>query len=191
MIAHDLVERSERFVHQQQRWLERQRARDRSALLHAAGKLPWIFALEAGKVDQLEILRDALAPLRGIETHDLQRQHHVALDGTPGIKRGGLEDVAVVALHARLLGRDAVDQDGPGGGTLEVGDDAQQRGLAAAGWADEGDEIAFGNIEVDVRERLDLAVRRLEGQRYAARADRERSGLGDAGWLVRSSHGFD
>src|SRR5580698_11359648 len=123
MIAHDLVESAERLVHQQQRRLEGQSARDRRALLHAAGKLPRIFALEAGQIDELEILRDALAALRGAEAHDLERQHHVALDGAPRIKRRRLEDVAVVALHARLFGRHAVDQNGPGGGTFEVGDD--------------------------------------------------------------------
>ena len=107
------------------------------------------------------------ATLRGIESHDLERQHHVALDRAPRIKRGRLEDVAVVPLHARCFRRNSIDQDRPGGGTLEVGDDAQQRGLAAARWADEGDEIALSNIEVDVRQCLDLAVRRLEGQRDA------------------------
>ena len=55
MVAHDLVERAERLVHQQQRRIERQRAGDRGALLHAAGQLPGKFALEARKIDQLEI----------------------------------------------------------------------------------------------------------------------------------------
>src|SRR5271155_1240181 len=58
MIAHDFVERAERLVHQEQRRLEGQRARDRSTLLHAAGQLPRIFALEAGEVDETEITFD-------------------------------------------------------------------------------------------------------------------------------------
>jgi len=37
-------------------------------------------------------------------------------------------------------------------------------------------EIAFGDIQTDVRERLDLAVRCLIGQRNAVRPDHERRG---------------
>ena len=55
LVADDLVERAERLVHQQQLRLERERAGDRGALLHAAGELPGILALEAGQVDQREI----------------------------------------------------------------------------------------------------------------------------------------
>ena len=40
---------------------------------------------------------------------------------------------------------------------LEPGDDAQQRRLAAAGRADEDDELAVGDIEVDALEDVDLA----------------------------------
>ena len=39
-LARHLVERAERLVHQQEGGLERERARDRDALLHAAGELP-------------------------------------------------------------------------------------------------------------------------------------------------------
>ena len=64
LVAHDLVERAERLVHQQQLRLERQRAGDRGALLHAARELPGILALEALEIDQREVARRALAPLR-------------------------------------------------------------------------------------------------------------------------------
>src|SRR5580658_7319614 len=128
MVAHDLVKRAERLVHQEERRLEREGARDRGALLHAAGELPRKFALEARQVDELEIMRDALAPFGGVVAHDLQRQRNVALDGAPRIERGGLEDIAVVALQTRLLRADAVDRERSGARLLEVGDDAQQRG---------------------------------------------------------------
>ena len=42
LVAHDLVERAERLVHQQQVGIEGQRAGDRGALLHAARQLPGI-----------------------------------------------------------------------------------------------------------------------------------------------------
>ncbi len=44
--ARHLVERAERLVHQQERRLERERSRDRNALLHAAGELPRMVVAE-------------------------------------------------------------------------------------------------------------------------------------------------
>jgi len=41
---------------------------------------------------------------------------------------------------------------------LEAADDAQQRRLAAAGGADEGDELVVGDVEADILERLDLVA---------------------------------
>ena len=37
-------------------------------------------------------------------------------------------------------------------------DAAQQRGLAAAGWADNGNDLALADIEVDVAEHFERAV---------------------------------
>ena len=45
-LAGHLVERAERLVHQQDRRLERERARDRDALLHPAGELVRVVARE-------------------------------------------------------------------------------------------------------------------------------------------------
>ena len=63
-VADDLVERAERLVHQQQIGIERQRARDRGALLHAARQLPRELLAEAGEVDEFEPLGDALRRAR-------------------------------------------------------------------------------------------------------------------------------
>ena len=71
-----------------------------------------------------------------------------------GIERRRLEDIAIGALAARLLRRHAVDRDRAAGRLLEIGDDAQQRGLAAARRADERDELAPADGEVDVGQRL-------------------------------------
>ena len=60
-LARHLVERAERLVHQQQRGVERQRAGDRDALLHAARELPGPARLEPGQLDELEHLGDACA----------------------------------------------------------------------------------------------------------------------------------
>ena len=60
------------------------------------------------------------------DAHDLQRQRDVALDRAPGKQRRRLEDIAIGALLARLLGRHAVDEDRAGGRLLQIGDDAQE-----------------------------------------------------------------
>ena len=67
-----------------------------------------------------------------------------------------------------------------GGRLLEVGDDAEQRGLAAAGRADQRDEVAGLDVEVDVRQRLDRPVGGLEGQRKVADVDDRGSRVGAA-----------
>jgi hypothetical protein len=40
---------------------------------------------------------------------------------------------------------------------FEPGDDAQQRGLAAAARADEGDELAMGDVGIDIAQHLEVA----------------------------------
>ena len=59
------VERAERLVHQQDLRVDGERARDRGALLHAAGELRGIAVLEAGEADEVdEALRAPLALAR-------------------------------------------------------------------------------------------------------------------------------
>ena len=43
-------------------------------------------------------------------------------------------------------------------GDLEAGDDAQRRRLAGAGGAEEGEELAGGDAEVDALQRAEAAV---------------------------------
>src|SRR5262249_45340417 len=51
----------------------------------------------------------------------------------------------------------AVDRDGAGSGAVEAGDKAEKGGLAAAGGADEDDELAVGDLERDVVDDLGRA----------------------------------
>ena len=72
------------------------------------------------------------------------------------IERIGLEHHREAALGRRHVDDvRAVDQDLPAGDVLEPGDQAQQRGLAAAGRADEDDELAVLDLEVDVLDDVD------------------------------------
>ena len=59
-VARHLVEGAERLVHQDQGRVERERPGDRDTLLHPAGELPRVVALEPGQLDELEQLLDAL-----------------------------------------------------------------------------------------------------------------------------------
>ncbi|MOA10580.1 hypothetical protein D3C78_1304750 [compost metagenome] len=111
MIADDLIQRPERLVHQQQVGIEGERAGDGGALLHAAGQLPGVFLAETVEVDEIERAVDALALFRLAVTHDFKRQGDVFFDAAPGIKRGGLKDIAIGAVLAGVFRCRAVDGD--------------------------------------------------------------------------------
>ena len=65
----------------------------------------------------------------------LQHQRHVALGRTPS------GDI------------DAVDEDLPIGRLVETGDQPQRRRLAGAGLAEQHEELAVGDLEVEARQR--------------------------------------
>src|SRR6266536_2837724 len=141
-VAGDLVQRPERLVHQQQRGVERQRPGDRDPLLHAAGELPHRVLLEPLQADQLQHLPHAPPALGGIEAHHLQGELDVAGDRPPLVQHRGLEDHAEVPVLPGLAGAAALDLDAALRRLDEVGDDAQQGGLAAPRGADDRQELA-------------------------------------------------
>ena len=151
--AGHLVERPERLVHQQDRGLERQRAGDRDALLHAARKLPRVVLAKSPSSTSSSISARSPATRSSAEPHDLERQLDVLLDRPPVEQDRRLEDHPVVAVPAGPLGRLAVDDDLAAGRLGQVADDAQQRRLAAAGRADQRDELARRDRQVDALER--------------------------------------
>ena len=61
--AHLRIERRERLVEQQHARLDRERARERDALLHAAGELVRVAVARVAEPDELEQLPDALPPV--------------------------------------------------------------------------------------------------------------------------------
>ena len=88
----------------------------------------------------------------------LEAEAHIVPDRQVRIERIGLEhhgDAAVGRRHDGHVG--AVDQHAARGRVLQPGDDAQQRGLAAARRADEDDELAVVDLEVDALQHVDLA----------------------------------
>ena len=139
----------------------RERAGQRDALLLAAGHLEREALVVAGEADELQHLLDAGAALGSAGTPAiLQAEADIVLDIHVGEQRIGLEHHSDLALVGRQR-RDvlALDEDGAGGRALEAGDHAQDRGLAAARGAEQRDELALVEGEVDALD--DLVV--LEG----------------------------
>ena len=158
-LARHLVECAERLVHQQKRGLERESARDRRTLLHAAGELPGMVVAEALELDEVEHLRHARpAPLL-LPAEHLERQRDVLRDRAPVEEHCVLEHDPVVAVDARLLRRLAVDGHRSRRRLDQVADHAQQRRLAAARRADQRDELARLQLEIDVLECGDVSLR--------------------------------
>ena len=74
----------------------------------------------------------------------------------------------------------------PGGRVVEAGDELDERRLAGAGGADEGDDLAGGDVEVDAAQRLEARAR--VGERDALEADvAGRGGRGRSGRRPRAS----
>jgi hypothetical protein len=68
-----------------------------------------------------------------------------------GVERVVLEDHRDVAVLRRDIGDVAVaDEDAAGVDLFEAGQHAQRRGLATAGGADEDQELAVGDLEVEL-----------------------------------------
>ena len=78
------VERGERLVHQQDRRVDRERAHEADALLHAARELIGIMPLEPGEADEIEIMPDALGDRRaGLRAGHRQPERRVLVDRLP------------------------------------------------------------------------------------------------------------
>ena len=93
----------------------------------------------------------------------LEAEAHVVAHVQMRIERVGLEHHRDAALGRRHLVHDpAADPEHAGGDVLEAGDHPQQRGLAAAGGADEDDELAVVDREIDAADDLDPAEMLLD-----------------------------
>ena len=99
----------------------------------------------------------------------LQAVAEVLPDAHVRVERVALEDHGDVAVARREVGDVAAsDRDLAARHVLETGDRAQEGRLAAAGRADERDELAVRDLQGDVVEREDVA---REGLRDVAKLD--------------------
>ncbi len=152
------VDGGERLVHEQDLGLVGEAARDRHALLHAARELPRVLVDRAGQADGLDGLVDLLAALLLAHLLAPQREGDVLADLHPRIQRAAvvLED----ERHplGRLGHRLAAQLDGARGRREQPRDGLQQRRLAAPRRADDAQELALGDLEAEVLDRLGLVV---------------------------------
>jgi hypothetical protein len=147
------VEIGQGLVEQEGLGLAHDGAPDGDALALAAGQLPGLAVEIGAEIEDLRRLRhllvdDLLFLARHFETEgDVVAHTHMR------IERVGLEHHREPALAGRRLRHiDAVDHDRARGHILEPGDEAEQGGLAAARRADQHDELAVGDVEIERRD---------------------------------------
>ena len=152
------IEIARRLVAEQNLRIVDQRARDRRALLLAAGELAGIHAALVREPDQVEHARNLTHDVAGVRAGDLQRERHVLPDGLVGEQFEVLKDDAEVAAQCRnaaaaqAVDADAVDGDVTGGRDHLAIQQAKQTGFSGSGMADEEDEVALSDFEIDVVE---------------------------------------
>jgi hypothetical protein len=95
-----------------------------------------------------------------LDAGDLQREAHVLGDGHVRVERVVLEDHRDVAVLRRDVGDVAVaDEDARRRDLLEAREHPQAGRLAAAGGADEHEELAVGDLEVELVHRGSVRTR--------------------------------
>ena len=148
-----------RLIEQQHIGPEHQRTGQRHALLLAAGQLPRQPVAEMIEPHQAQGLRDLRRHLRLRHLAHLEAERDVLGHRHVRKQRIALEHQAGVALPWRQRGDVAIAQAHAAGCRLdEAGHDAQGRGLAAAGGAEQDEELAVGNVERNVIGGLELAI---------------------------------
>ncbi len=149
-LAGEGVEGRERLVEEQHPRPRHEGAGDRHALLLAAGQLPRPATAVLGEPDALQGVGDAGAALGPGQVGEAEAD--IAGHVEPGQQARLLEDDA----HARMGRADrlAVDRDGARARVVEPRDQPEQGRLPAARAADQRDDLALLDRQVDARERL-------------------------------------
>ena len=162
------VEIAGRLVGQQEAGIVDQRARDRDALLLAAGELAGRVALAVAESEQVQRRARPLGPRRGAGRPGggvEQRQRDVLERARAREQVEALEDEAdALAAEARAIRLvepgdvDALEEVAAAGRPVEAAEDRHQRRLARARGAHDGDELARFDGEADAAQRVHLDV---------------------------------
>ena len=163
--AGQLIDGGERLVEEQYCRITGEGPSHRDALALPAGELGRAAFLEALHVDEGEQGPGAGTALRGRAMS--HRHRNILHCAQVGKEREVLEyqpDLAVLDAHVNLSVRVEPGRAGAGDGatfgSIEPGDAAQHRGLAAAGWADECEQLRIAALELDVERNRGALVQR-------------------------------
>ena len=160
VLAHLEVQGREGLVQQQDLGLVHERPGDGHALLLSAGQGVHVALLVVGHRDHLEDLAHAAVDLVGGHLLQFQAEGDVVIDVQVREERIALEHRVEGTLVRRDAGDvPAVQQDLPFVRRQEARDQAERGGLAAARGAQQGHELAFADVEVDVVEDLLVSER--------------------------------
>ena len=157
------VQRTQRFIQQQQPRLVNQRAGQRYALLLPTGQGRRPFIGTFGQADRVQRLQGLGPPVAG------QAQADVVDHPLPGQQTRVLEhqaDITARRRQSRITGAQYATA-----GLIQPGQQAQQGALAATTAANHRNELPGGNAQVDVVQHLPRAeglVDAVDGQRQAA-----------------------
>jgi hypothetical protein len=131
---------------------------DSDPLLHAAGELPGVGALDAFEVDGRERIAHQVFAAARIQLFVLDRQRHVVVHGHPGKQASAvfLEDDG--HRRRRLDYGLAFQNDLAGGGRQQSGDAFQQRGLSRPRRPDDAHQLTLADAEAHVTDGFDRAA---------------------------------
>src|SRR5882672_682636 len=164
------VQAPEGLVHEEQLGLHREHARDADALLHAAGELRRVVRREALQADLFDdFLRERTVGLRGLALR-LRPEDDVLIDRIPRKERRFLEDDG--ALRRRRRYGHAVRAYLSARRRVESRHHVEERGFAAARWAEDGGEGVRADFEVDSLDGFDASIPLDEFLRDAAQLER-------------------
>ena len=147
------VERAGRLIGEQNVRVVDKRSRDGDALHLAAGHLVRLFVELVAEAHALKRLDGALAALALAHARERERQLHVAQYRLVRNEVIALEDEAdgVVAIAVpvgvgEILCRSAIDDEIAARVVVKAADDVEQRRLAAARMAEDGDKLALAEL---------------------------------------------
>ena len=148
------IQGSQWFIKQQHAGAIDQPAGNRHPLRHTSGDLMRVSVDKILQAHQFDVLTHGVAFFSAAQHRVLQTYRDVLLHVEPREQAVILKHDA--ALQPRAGDGLAIDQDPPVIFLIEPQNQAQQRGLAAAAGADNADEFAGGDVELNVVQYLQL-----------------------------------
>ena len=157
--AEPAVQRGQGFVEQQDAGLIHEGSRQGDALALAAAELADGAMLQFGQLHEVQRGGDPGGGLLASDATHAKREGDVVADAEVGEQCQRLEDDAELTGVRGAAGHAAAaDDDVAAVGVEQARDDAQQRGLARAGWSEEREELALADLDGHVVKNDGVAV---------------------------------